>query len=441
MANPTNSSSSDGGCKSIQMYTTHKKHINYDNGCINLVSQSLTDEEIKSFALFMHIPISIDKQRVSKLTSLYLDDNKIFCGFVYLFNVLKNLTFITVISLNNNNLGDIGAKALASCLHSLTNLKEIDISNNQIGLEGGKAIAKALEGNQSIHTLTMENNNLGTEGANAFGEMVSSSTIEDLVLSMNNIELFRCLDLAEGINKSKTLLFLNMSENFTTPNDEELIILEKILMLILLSKSITNIFLQECGINNINAQYIANALKINNSITHLFLADNSIGNVGAGLIFDALENNINTVIKYIDLSHNYDLDNSSVSKVVKLLNNNDMLQELDMSNTDINKVDGLIELGKGIKSNKSILSILLFNDEEDEEDEDEEDEFTLLLKCNKNIFWYPYIHKFNLFNESMYKIIITVYLCNSYGNLQVRLPNNVIINLFKYFKRSSFINT
>ena len=438
--------------------------VRFPSNIIDLSNHNITDIKMKKYLLF-YSPRFISHVNLLLIHELHLDNNKICCSFEKLFNIFDNLTFITLISLSNNNLGDNGAILLANylCLNNsntesntthrnhynyLKYLEYLDISNNNIGPEGAKAIANALlnntsPNNTSLNELIMSDNNIGSEGANAFSKMLLSpnASIENLYFCNNNINVSECEELAISISKNNSLLFFNLNNNNFADSDEELLKLEKVITLILLSQSITNLYWQDNSIDDIITHYIANGLKENNTITHLFLSDNQISNEGSYLLFDALKNNANTILKHLDLSHNYYIDNECLGSFSELLEGNDILQSLEMIYTDIDN-KGLIELSKskGLKCNKSIVLLLFGKDDIDEEEPIENNELTFILNRNKNMFWYPYIHKFNLFTVNMHNIIITLFLCNTYGNFTYKLPSEVLIYLCKFFNRSKFIN-
>src|SRR4051812_21810607 len=66
------------------------------------------------------------------------------------------------LELHMNNIGDMGAIALASPLVSKNiSLKILDISCNDIGDKGGVALAQALAENTNLEKLSLQNNRLG----------------------------------------------------------------------------------------------------------------------------------------------------------------------------------------------------------------------------------------------------------------------------------------
>lgn len=66
--------------------------------------------------------------------------------------------------LQNNSLGDAGAKALAPSLSALTALRDLCLQNNSLGDEGAKALAPSLSALTALQYLDLRWNKLGPEG-------------------------------------------------------------------------------------------------------------------------------------------------------------------------------------------------------------------------------------------------------------------------------------
>ena len=103
---------------------------------------------------------------------------------------------------------------------------------------------------------------------------------------------------------------------------------------------------------------------------------------------------------------------------------------------------GLLELSKRpeLKSNESIVVLTFGQEDIEEEVPIGNNEITMILNRNTNLFWKPYLHNFEIFNIEMHLMLISTILCNTYGNLRVRLPMEVLIYIFKFFNRANFIN-
>jgi len=67
---------------------------------------------------------------------------------------------VTMVNLNENNLGDAGCKALAEMLKVNKTLKYLDIGLNYITNDGAKEVAAALEVNKTIKMLAISGNDI-----------------------------------------------------------------------------------------------------------------------------------------------------------------------------------------------------------------------------------------------------------------------------------------
>ena len=425
---------------------------------IDLTEQNITDTKIEKYLLYYTSKYT-SPINLQLIDELYLNDNKLCCGFVLLFNILQ-LSSLRILSLSNNNLNDKGAILLAKYLsvntenNYMSNLEYLDISNNSISHEGVKAISESLKKHKCLNELDIGNNNIGSIGVNYLGEMLKiNKSINILNITDNNIDIYNSNIFALGISINKSLCCLNISNNYFDELDEDIIDdtdsndrmnyynkIEEVIQFILSSTSIKDLVCDSCKIDDIHTQFFANELKTNNTITNLYLRDNQISNNGAYLLFDALKNNEHTVVKYMSLANTY-IDNECMSSFAEFIGNNEVIQAVDMYDTDINN-EGLIELSTRpeLKYNKSLV-LLTFGKEDINEDEPiYNNEITAILNNNASLFWYPYIHKLNLFSSEMHNIIISTVLCNTYGNLQVRLPMEVLIYIFKFFNRFNFLN-
>ncbi|WP_425363971.1 hypothetical protein [Candidatus Tisiphia endosymbiont of Hybos culiciformis] len=211
---------------------------------------------------------------------------------------LKDNKSITTLYLQNNKIGDAGAKDLAKPLKDNKSITTLDLSNNQIGAAEAKDLAEALKINQSITTLNLGGNQIGAAGAKDLAEALKvNKSITNLSLNSNQIGAAGAKDLAEAlkVNKSITNLSLN-SNQIGAAGAKDLAEALKV------NKSITNLSLNSNQIGAAGAKDLAEALKINHSITNLSLYNNQIRDAGAKDLAEALKDNKS--ITTLDLSFN-----------------------------------------------------------------------------------------------------------------------------------------
>lgn len=118
---------------------------------------------------------------------LYLCDNRIgSLGASFVSYLLKYNTTLVELSLGNNNIGDEGARHLASSLVNDT-LRMLNIENNNIGAAGVAALANALErNNTSLHSLVLSENPIGDGGARAMLDCIRNNASIDSLMRCNH---------------------------------------------------------------------------------------------------------------------------------------------------------------------------------------------------------------------------------------------------------------
>ncbi|MGH3055120.1 MAG: hypothetical protein ACRDL7_09110, partial [Gaiellaceae bacterium] len=90
------------------------------------------------------------------------------------------------LSLDNSNIGDSGAEALATVLFNLEKLRNLYLDGNNIGDEGAKLLAHALP--WQLQKFHLEKNNVGDAGAGAIATVLPSLTLlQELCLGGNKI--------------------------------------------------------------------------------------------------------------------------------------------------------------------------------------------------------------------------------------------------------------
>ena len=172
-----------------------------------------------------------------------------------------NTTF-TTLHLSGNDIGDEGARRVATVLAKSTNttLTTLNLSATNIGDEGAGRIATALATNSTLTRLDLYCNNIGEEGA---GKIVTA-------LATNT-----------------TLTILNLPNN-------------------------------KIGVEGSRRIATALARSTNTTLTTLDLSSNHIGDEGARRIATALAKSTNTTLTTLDLRYNH-IDDSLLNQITQLL--------------------------------------------------------------------------------------------------------------------------
>ena len=121
---------------------------------------------------------------------------------------------ITKLDLSNNELGDEGAKTLASSPH-LKNLTTLQLWDNQIGAQGAQALAHAAH-LQRLTRLDLSLNEIGAQGAQALARSTPLKNLTGLDLSVNTIGDEGAQALARSLQLHK-LTSLHLSYNDIGP--------------------------------------------------------------------------------------------------------------------------------------------------------------------------------------------------------------------------------
>eukprot|EP00732_Lithocolla_globosa_P000401 Lithocolla_globosa_v1_NODE_120_length_6112_cov_229.957240.p1 type:complete len:1897 gc:universal NODE_120_length_6112_cov_229.957240:270-5960(+) len=175
---------------------------------------------------------------------------------------------VELLNVENNNIGPVGAKALAISLKKmLVPLKHLNLGFNAICDEGARAIAVSLE-HSSLQYLSLECNRIGDDAAIAVGANLGNSTLQHLNLSKNSIGVEGVKILASGLKKNSTLQQLDLHGNA----------------------------LGDGGANELAASLA------NSSLQHLNLGGNNIGGIGFQAIADSLK--VNPTLQTLNLVAN-----------------------------------------------------------------------------------------------------------------------------------------
>jgi Leucine Rich repeat len=198
--------------------------------------------------------------------------------------------------LSNRNIGTDGAVRLANLLSSNNVWIELDLSGNGIGSVGSLEIGNALVRNDSLSILHLARNGIDNAGVGRASENPRSGLahalstphtgLTELVLDQNGIEEDGVKELAEALKDNVRLERLRLAENkIATAGALELAVL--------LTRNMTVSFLdlQRTGIDDMGAIAIASLIATNTTITGLDLRNNEIGDEGAEAIERFLSRN------------------------------------------------------------------------------------------------------------------------------------------------------
>ena len=241
--------------------------------------------------------------------------------------VLPYFTKLKTLNLHHNDLQEAGAGKLFKYL-SILNLSKLNISHNEIDEQAVDDIAKLLTQIIILEELDLSCNNLQvTEVVTLFSEVQNTSSCTKLNVSHNNINDEAAQNIATFLSRNTQLKQLDLSHSNLQPIDAMAVCKGMSNLLHLTKLNIGN--------NNISgeaADYLAVVLSQNNLIEELDLSYNDFGAFSSLHIFHNMKK-LSTLIKLNACS--IGLTKTAADDIVNILNNNNELQELDISHNNI----------------------------------------------------------------------------------------------------------
>ena len=310
-----------------------KPYLTYDNtkGNYNLTipASKIHDEETYEI---------VDYIKQNKLGSLVITNGILdYCDvgdfhenerYRLILNALVGNKSLTVLSMENNELGVEGALFLSSILRNNETLISINIANNNIGDEGFGAIANSIMHHKSLRSVNIGLNNLRSHGIRHVVNLIYfNAHITTLILSGNQIGDQGVIDIASALNKNTTLTTLGLRDNYISR-----IGARALGGVLRCNQSIEMLDLELNNLRDEGVEELVNGLRGNTSLTTLNLNGNRITNNGTHIISDLLKVNNRMERLYIDYN-NATLD-SSLTLLEILVNNNLTLVDLAIHGDD-----------------------------------------------------------------------------------------------------------
>jgi Ran GTPase-activating protein (RanGAP) involved in mRNA processing and transport len=135
-------------------------------------------------------------------------------GALSIATLVKASTSLTCLHLGMNGIGNFGAESLAHGLE-FSSIQNLDLSDNGIDVEGARAIAKVLKTNTSIQELNLYFNSIEDEGATSIANVLDiNSTLHCLKMRRNGIGNKGAFAFAAKLPQMRGLKELVMIKNF-----------------------------------------------------------------------------------------------------------------------------------------------------------------------------------------------------------------------------------
>jgi len=320
---------------------------------INLSSSSIRDENAKIIANAI--------KKSSSITSIGLDNNDFgVTGIQVLAEAIIESSTLKSISLATNpDMGVEGSIVIANLLMQSKTLTEIDLTHNRINDDVSILIADAIKQNVNLNSIKFGNNNISMPGVIAFADTINKSS------SLKLIDFGGCTKIGfagtklilEAIknNQLSKLFSLNLSGCFAGSDAEKkLTLLRLIKECVLMSSSLTHIYINGNLIKHDGAKIIASAIEQSNNLALIDISNNLIGLKGSTLIANAIAKS--TSMTSINLSSNKIFETEAITSII---NKSLFIKSLDMSNnsktvhTKYNKAYKPYKYFSGVSSSSS----------------------------------------------------------------------------------------
>jgi Ran GTPase-activating protein 1 len=309
-------------------------------------------------------------------------------------DALEN-SFLKILNLSDNALGEKGVRAFGSLLKSQNGLEELYLMNNGISEEAARAVCELIPSTGNLKVLHFHNNMTGDEGALAISQVVKKSPVlENFRCSSTRVGSEGGISLAEALGICANMKKIDLRDNMFGAEAG-----------VILSKSIskhsylTEIYLSYLNLENEGVIAIANALK--DTAPHLQVLemagnDITVESVQSLAACIAAKPNLTKLI----LSEN-ELKDDGAIRIGKVLEDHDELKEVDMSVNQITRVgarvlaqavvskpgftllnvngnyisdEGIDELKVIFKKSPEMLGPLDENEPDGEDDDDDDDD-------------------------------------------------------------------
>ncbi|XP_071987621.1 uncharacterized protein [Engystomops pustulosus] len=125
---------------------------------LDIGGNHLATEGLRSVAAFLELNPPLRQLCLAQSSAVSWE------AWELLFDALKRNTNLTHLLLDENNLGDSGARLVAEVIQENRSLLSLDLDDNHIGEEGGRAISQSLQSTRdsALINISLEHNNIST---------------------------------------------------------------------------------------------------------------------------------------------------------------------------------------------------------------------------------------------------------------------------------------
>ena len=312
-----NFSNNDITSKSIQSFVNISPHILQDMRVLELHNNQLNGSACDLLAKAV--------LSMTRLEELLLSGNTLGSGGAV--EVIKALcgSRVKQLWLWNTGIGEPDCEALCELLKSSHSLQHLDIDQNNLSSESVASIITGLSYNSTLTKLNISNSHFSMANIDSLASTLkehSKCTMVVLDLRECHIHSEGAMKLAAALCKNTSLKHLNLSHN---PFGEDVKGVTAVAKMLIESKTLTVLKLEDCHISSGSAVELAAALHKNSTLKHLDLNYNPIGVEGASSMSDMLQHN--TSLEYLHLRDD-SVGEDCVHQLINSLKHNQTLREL-----------------------------------------------------------------------------------------------------------------
>ncbi|XDV23186.1 hypothetical protein PO909_027873 [Leuciscus waleckii] len=318
---------------------------------------NLSDRELGDSNVKNLVPLLQDKH--CKLNTLMLRN----CGLTEescsaLATVLRSNSSLKELDMSNNNLQDSGVKKLQKRLENTNcRLQKLRLSNCSITEEGYKALASALRSNPShLIELDLTGNDPGQSGVKELNNLLQDQNCQLKTLRFLAPAADEACQYVRGIVGKNLLLLRELNLSDRELGDSNV----KNLVPLLQEKhcKLNTLMLRNCGLTEESCSALATVLRSNSSLNELDMSNNNLQDSGVKKLQKGLENT-NCRLQKLRLSDCRITEEGYKALASALRSNPSHLIELDLTGNDPGQ-SGVKELNDLIQDPKFQLKTLRF---------------------------------------------------------------------------------
>ncbi|XP_040189669.1 NACHT, LRR and PYD domains-containing protein 3-like isoform X2 [Rana temporaria] len=313
--------------KSLRLWRTYLR----DSCCPHLASGIRNNQTLMTLILSEnnlegpHFSDLMEALTISQIEELQLSSNHLTdSSCPHLASGIRNNQTLRILILSKNNLEGPHFRDLMEALPT-SQIEELQLDGNHLTDSSCPHLASGIRNNQTLRTLILSGNNLGGPHFSDLMEALTTSCIEELQLSYNDLTDSSCPHLASGIRNNQTLGTLMLGgNNLEGPHFRDL-------MEALTTSQIEELQLTDTHLTDSFCPHLASGIRNNQTLRSL---DLSLNNLEGPHFRDLMEALTTSQIEELQLFYTH-LTDSSCLHLASGIRNNQTLRTLDLYNNNL----------------------------------------------------------------------------------------------------------